>query len=151
MNKDSCMSAPRVLILCTANPSRSQMAEGLLRHMAGDTLRVDSAGAQPSVVNPFAIRAMAARGLDISGHRSKSVMEFFDQSFDYVLTVCDLAAETCPTFPGKAERFHWGFPDPAAVKGTDEERLAAFVQVRDDLEATLKDWYASLKLSNVLA
>ncbi len=142
------MSVPRVLILCTANSSRSQMAEGLLRHIAGKTLNVDSAGAQPSVVNPLAIRAMAAKGLDIGHHRSKSLTEFFDQRFDYVLTVCDLAAETCPTFPGRAERVHWGFPDPAAVTGTEEERLAAFEQVRDDLETTLKEWYTSLGLSN---
>lgn len=144
------MSTTRVLILCTANSSRSQMAEGLLRHIAGDSLHVDSAGAQPSVVNPLAIRAMAARGLDISAHRSKSVTEFFDEPFDYVVTVCDHAAESCPFFPGKAERIHWSFLDPAAVIGTEDERLASFVRVRDDLEATLKTWYASLALDGSL-
>ena len=107
-------------------------------------MHVSSAGAQPSVVNPLAIRAMAERGLDISAHRSKSVMEFFDQPFDYVITVCDHAAESCPVFPGNAERIHWGFPDPAAVIGTDEERLAAFIQVRDDLESTLKTWHENI-------
>jgi arsenate reductase (thioredoxin) len=141
------MSAARVLILCTANSSRSQMAEGLLRHIAGRSMHVSSAGAQPSVVNPLAIRAMAERGLDISAQRSKSVTEFFDQPFDYVITVCDHAAESCPIFPGNAERIHWGFPDPAAVIGTDEERLAAFIQVRDDLEATLKAWHESIMQS----
>jgi arsenate reductase (thioredoxin) len=138
------MRAPRILILCTANSSRSQMAEGLLRSIAGKSLHVFSAGAQPSVVNPLAIRAMAERAIDISHHRSKSVKEFFDQPFDYVITVCDNAAESCPVFLGKAERIHWGFPDPAAVIGTDEERLAAFVRVRNDLEATLKEWSESI-------
>jgi arsenate reductase (thioredoxin) len=138
------MRAPRILILCTANSSRSQMAEGLLRSIAGKSLHVFSAGAQPSVVNPLAIHAMAERGIDISHHRSKSVKEFFDQPFDYVITVCDNAAESCPIFLGKAERIHWGFPDPAAVIGTDEERLAAFVRVRDNLEATLKEWSESI-------
>lgn len=140
------MTAARVLILCTANSSRSQMAEGLLRHIAGESLDVYSAGAQPSAVNPLAIRAMAARGLDITSHRSKSVTEFFDQPFDYVVTVCDHAAESCPFFPGKAERIHWSFPDPAAVIGTEDERFASFVSVRDTLEATLKTWYESLAL-----
>lgn len=138
------MSAVRVLILCTANSSRSQMAEGLLRHIAGKTMHVFSAGSQPSIVNPLAIRAMAARGIDITGHRSKSVVEFFDQPFDYVITVCDNAAESCPLFPGRAERIHWGFPDPAAVIGTDEERLESFVRVREGLEETLKTWYESI-------
>ena len=143
------MSAARVLILCTANSSRSQMAEGLLRHIAGRSMHVVSAGSQPSVVNPLAIHTMAARGIDIRGHRSKSVVEFFDQPFDYVITVCDNAAESCPLFPGKAERIHWGFPDPAAVIGTDEERLVAFEQVRDDLEATLKTWHESIMQAEI--
>lgn len=138
------MSAARVLILCTANSSRSQMAEGLLRHIAGRSMHVYSAGAQPSAVNPLAIRAMAARGLDIRHHRSKSMMEFFDQPFDYVITVCDNAAESCPLFPGRAKRIHWGFPDPASVIGTEEERLDAFERVRDALEATLKAWCEDL-------
>jgi arsenate reductase len=137
----STMAQARVLILCTANSARSQMAEGLLRHLAGGTLDVYSAGARPSIVNPLAIRAMAARGLDISGHRSKSLTEFLNQPFDYVMTVCDHAAETCPVFPGKAQRLHWSFPDPAAVAGSEEEQLAAFEQVRDHLEETLREWY----------
>jgi arsenate reductase (thioredoxin) len=120
------------------------MAEGLLRHIAGRSMHVYSAGAQPSAVNPLAIRAMAARGIDIRHHRSKSVTEFFDQPFDYVITVCDNAAESCPLFPGKAKRIHWGFPDPAAIIGPEEERLKAFVRVRDALEDTLKAWCEDL-------
>ncbi len=134
----------RVLILCTANSARSQMAEGLLRYLAGDALEVFSAGAKPSVVNPFAIQAMHQRGIDISQHRSKHLNEFLNDAFDYVLTVCDAAAETCPVFPGKAQRVHWSFPDPAAVEGSDDDKLASFIQVRDSLEKTLGDWAKSL-------
>ena len=138
------MPKTNVLILCTGNSARSQMAEGLLRDIAGDRLDVYSAGSQPSVVNPFAIRAMAARGIDISGHRSKHLQEYLNTPFDYVITVCDNAAETCPVFPGPARRIHWSFPDPAAVTGSDEVILASFVRVRDDLEHTLADWVATL-------
>ena len=129
----------RVLILCTGNSARSQMAEGLLRAIAGDRFEVFSAGTKPSRVNPFAIEAMQQRGLDISGQRSKHLSEYLDQPFDYVITVCDQAAETCPIFPGKAQRIHWSFPDPAA--GGD---LAAFEHVRDGLETTLTEWIRNL-------
>ena len=132
----------RVLILCTGNSARSQMAEGWLRHLAGDRFEVASAGTHPSSVNPLAIEAMRERGVDISAHRSKSVQEFVSQPFDYVITVCDDAAEACPVFPGPAQRIHWSFPDPAAVQGSHEERLAAFQQVRDALETHLRDWLA---------
>ncbi len=134
----------QVLILCTANSARSQMAEGLLRHLAGERLAVYSAGTKPSTVNPFAIRAMQQRGIDISGQHSKHLNEFLTQPFDYVITVCDAAAETCPVFPGKAERIHWSFPDPAAVEGDDPARLAAFAAVRDGLEAQLAAWLNGL-------
>jgi len=97
----------RVLFICTGNSARSQMAEGVLRHLAGERVEVFSAGSKPSVVNPMAIRAMAEIGVDISGHRSKSLMEFIHQPFDFVITVCDSAAETCPAFPGRAQRIHW--------------------------------------------
>ena len=130
----------RVLILCTGNSARSQMAEGLLRTLAGDRFEVVSAGSKPSRVNPYAIQAMAQRGIDISGQRSKHLSEYLDQPFDYVITVCDQAAETCPIFPGKAQRIHWSFPDPAAVQGSDAEILASFIRVRDDLEAKLTGW-----------
>jgi len=134
----------RVLILCTGNSARSQMAEGLLRHLAGDRFEVFSAGSKPSRVNPFAIRAMAKRGIDISGQRSKHLSEYLDQPFDFVITVCNQAAETCPIFPGRAQRIHWSFPDPAAVEGSDAEMLAAFERVRDDLEAKLSAWASAL-------
>src|ERR1019366_4607907 len=116
----------RVLILCTGNSARSQMAGGLLRHGAGDRFAVFSAGTKPSVVRPEAITAMRELGIDISGHRSKSVDEFASQRFDYVLTVCDNARESCPIYPGHANRLHHSFDDPAAVKGDEEERLPAF-------------------------
>lgn len=133
----------RVLILCTANSARSQMAEGLLRAIAGDRFEVFSAGAKPSVVNPLAIQAMAERGIDISGHRSKNLSEFLDQPFDFVITVCDNAAESCPIFPGPVRRIHWSFPDPAAAQGDDQARLASFREVRDALEQQFGTWAAS--------
>src|SRR5262245_251433 len=132
----------RVLILCTANSARSQMAEGLLRALSGDRFEVFSAGTRASSVNPFAIQAMAQRGIDISGHRSKHLEEFITQPFDYVITVCDNAAERCPVFPGPARRIHWSFPDPAAAQGSDAERLATFATVRDAIEARLRVWLA---------
>jgi arsenate reductase len=134
------MGKQRVLILCTGNSARSQMAEGLLRTLAGDRFEVYSAGSKPSAVNPYAIQAMRQRGINISGQRSKHLSEYLDQPFDYVITVCDQAAETCPIFPGKAQRIHWSFPDPAAVQGSDAEILASFTSVRDDLEAKLTAW-----------
>jgi arsenate reductase len=123
----------RVLILCTGNSARSQMAEGLLRHDAGDRFEVFSAGTRPSQVRPEAIAAMRELGIDISGHRSKSVDEFAGQSFDYILTVCDNAKEACPIFPGEAVRSHRSFDDPAELQGSDDERLVLFRRVRDEL------------------
>lgn len=133
----------RVLVLCTANSARSQMAEGWLRHIAPD-IEVHSAGAKPASVHPLAIKAMQQRGLDISNQRSKHMQEFFGTSFDYVLTVCDNAAENCPIFPGKAVRIHHGFTDPAAQTGNSDEQLAAFMQVRDELESWLQAWVQTI-------
>jgi arsenate reductase (thioredoxin) len=128
------MNKRRILILCTGNSARSQMAEGLLRHDAGDEFDVESAGTQPSSVRLEAIAVMREIGIDISGHRSKHVDEFRDQPFDIVLTVCDHAKETCPIYIGsQAHRLHRSFEDPAAVKGYDEIRLAAFRQTRDQI------------------
>ena len=127
----------RVLILCTGNSARSQMAEGLLRHDAGDRFEVSSAGTKPSKVRSEAISVMRELGIDISGHRSKSVDEFTGQPFDYVLTVCDNAKESCPIFPGKAAMIHQSFEDPAAVQGSEEARLTAFRRVRDELRRWL--------------
>lgn len=135
-----------VLILCTANSARSQMAEGLLRNLVGDQMRIESAGSQPSVVNPLAIEAMREKGLDISAHRSKHLNEFLQQPFDYVITVCDNAAETCPVFPGKATRIHWSFPDPAAVEGSHAEKLDSFRRVRDAIEAQFSAWVKTIAL-----
>lgn len=130
----------RVLILCTGNSARSQMAEGLLRHIAGDRFEVESAGVEPSHVRPQAIEAMRERGIDISGQRSKSVDEFSRQEFDYVITVCDNANERCPVFPGKTERIHWSFDDPAAAEGDEAARLAVFRRVRDEIENRLREF-----------
>ena len=128
----------RVLILCTGNSARSQMAEGLLVHYAGDRFEVESAGTKPGRVRPEAIAVMKELGIDISSHRSKHVDEFKGQSFDYVLTVCDNAKESCPVFPGNAKRIHTAFEDPAAFQGTEEERLAFFRRVRNEIRDYLK-------------
>lgn len=128
----------RVLILCTGNSARSQMAEGLLRHDAGVRFEVFSAGTKPSTVRPEAIAVMRELGIDISKQRSKSVQEFVDQPFDYVLTVCDNAKESCPIFPAKTVALHHSFQDPATVEGSEEERLSVFRRVRDDLRHYLR-------------
>ena len=128
----------RVLILCTGNSARSQMAEGLLRHDGGGAFEVESAGTKPSHVRPEAIAAMHEIGIDISGHRSKSVDEFAGQAFDYVITVCDNAKESCPIFPAATKRIHWSLDDPAAVQGSEEQRLAEFRRVRDQLRSLLR-------------
>lgn len=133
----------RVLILCTGNSARSQMAEGLLRHDAGDKFEVFSAGVEPSFVRPQAIEAMREIGIDISGHRSKSVKEFSGQEFDYVITVCDNANERCPAFPGKTKRIHWSFDDPAAAEGDEEARLAVFRRVRDEIRERLRSFVSA--------
>ena len=127
----------RVLILCTGNSARSQMAEGILRHDGGDAFEAESAGMRPGSVRPEAIQAMREIEIDISGHRSKSVDEFTGQEFDYVITVCDNANESCPVFPGRTERIHWGFDDPAAVEGDEAARMAVFRRVRDEIREKL--------------
>jgi len=137
-------SRKRVLILCTGNSARSQMAEGLLGHLAGDRCEVASAGVSPTQVRPEAITVMREIGIDISQHRSKSVDEFSGQEFDYVITVCDNANEQCPIFPGKTERIHWSFDDPAAAEGDEQARLAVFRRVRDEILDRLQIFVASL-------
>jgi arsenate reductase (thioredoxin) len=128
----------RVLILCTGNSARSQMAEGLLQHDAGDKFEVESAGTKASFVRPEAIAVMREAGIDVTGHRSKNVDEFQGQDFDYVITVCDNARETCPVFFGKAQKLHHDFEDPAAASGSEEQRLAVFRRVRDELRSYLQ-------------
>ncbi len=130
----------RVLILCTGNSARSQMAEGLLRHDGGAAFEVASAGTRPSHVRAEAIAVMAEIGIDISSHRSKSVDEFAGQAFDYVITVCDNAKESCPIFPAVTKRIHWSLDDPAAVQGREGERLAEFRRVRDQLRTLLHEF-----------
>lgn len=133
----------RVLILCTGNSARSQMAEGLLREIGGGEVDVLSAGVAPTHVRPEAIEVMGEIGIDISGQHSKSVDEFAGQEFDLVITVCDNANQECPIFPGKTERIHWSIEDPAAVKGNEQARLAAFRRVRDELDERLREFVLS--------
>lgn len=130
----------RVLVLCTGNSARSQMAEGLLRHDGGPRFEVFSAGTHPSHVRPEAIQAMREIGIDISSHRSKSVEEFAGQHFDYVITVCDDAKESCPVFPVTTKRTHWSLEDPAGVQGSEEQRLAEFRRIRDQLRTCLLEF-----------
>jgi arsenate reductase len=115
------------------------MAEGLLRHLGGDKVEVHSAGTVATRVHPLAVAAMAEKGMDISGHRSKHMDEFSGERFDYVVTVCDNAGESCPVFPGAPERIHWSIPDPSAVEGDEETRLRAFRAASDDLRARIRD------------
>lgn len=135
-------AAPKhVLFLCVANSARSQMAEGIARSLARPGVTVSSAGSAPSVVNPLAIRALAEIGIDISAHRSKSVDEIGSGGIDAVITLC--AEEVCPVFLGRAHRVHWGLPDPAHAGTDEEERLAAFRRVRDELRRRLEVLFAS--------
>ncbi|MGQ9688966.1 MAG: arsenate reductase ArsC [Desulfobaccales bacterium] len=127
----------KVLFLCTENACRSQMAEGLVNHDLAGRVKAFSAGVRPKYVNPRAIKVMGEIGIDISGQRSKSVDELAGEHFDLVITVCDRAAEQCPLFPGDTEIMHVGFPDPAQATGSEEEILAEFRRVRDDLRARL--------------
>ena len=127
------MTKPRILFLCTHNSARSQMAEGLLRHLAGDRFEVHSAGTEATSVRPLAIRAMAELGIDISGQESKTLERYLGEPFDYVITVCDEANEACPIFPGAKRRLHWSFEDPSRATGSEEKRLETFRSVRDGI------------------
>ncbi len=132
------MKKTRVLILCTGNSCRSQMAEGILRHYGGDAFEVFSAGTKPSKVNEIAIHVMDEIGIDISAQHSKNVKEFLGQHFHYIITVCDNAKEACPVFPGNSIRLHWPFPDPPHEKHVDESVLREFRRVRDLIHDTFK-------------
>jgi len=131
-----------VLILCTGNSARSQMAEGLLRHDSGGRWEVRSAGTHPTTVRPEAVAVMKELGIDISGQWSKSVDEFAGREFDFVITVCDHANAVCPVFPGNTRRLHWPFEDPATVTGTAEAKLEAFRLVRDQIRANVREFVA---------
>ena len=135
----------RVLFLCTHNSARSQMAEGILRNLGGERVEVASAGTEVTRVHPLAIKTMAARGIDIGGQHSKHLDEFIGQPFDYVITVCDRASETCPIFPGAPERIHWSIPDPSSVEGEDQEQEAAFQRAADDLLTRIRYLLAVLQ------
>jgi arsenate reductase len=133
-----------VLFLCVANSARSQMAEAFLRKYAGDRFEVHSAGLEPKGLNPLTVRVMEEVGVDMSGHRSKGVEEYLGKVlFQHLITVCDDADRNCPTvWPGVNQRMHWSFEDPAAFEGSGEEKLEKFRQVRDLIEARIRDWIA---------
>lgn len=133
----------RVLVLCTHNSSRSQIAEGFLRALGGEGVAVASAGTEATRVHPLAVAAMHELGIDLSGHTSKTLDRYLGEPWDYVITVCDSANERCPVFPGRVTRIHWSFDDPSAAPGTDAERLVVFRRVRDDIRARLVDWLAT--------
>ena len=132
------MTKTRVLFLCTHNSARSQMAEGLLRDLAGDRFEVMSAGTEATHVRPLAIRAMQEIGVDISGQESKTLARYLGEPFDHVITVCDDANEACPIFPGAQIRLHWSLEDPSTAEGSEEERLAVFRRVRDGIRDRLQ-------------
>lgn len=135
-----------VLILCTGNSCRSQMAEGFLRYhllqrgLPGAAKAVRSAGIETHGLNPRAVQAMAERGIDIAHHRSTNLSEYLDQRFDFIITVCDNAAERCPSFPGQGVRLHWPFEDPARAAGSEAEIAGQFARVRDQIEARIVAW-----------
>lgn len=135
----------KVLILCTGNSARSQMAEGLMREMGGDNFEVASAGISPTQVRPEAIEVMKEIGIDISQHFSKDVDRFVADRFDYVITVCNNANEHCPVFPGRAERIHWDFEDPALVEGNEAARLNAFRKARNQIRERLETFIESAR------
>jgi arsenate reductase (thioredoxin) len=132
------MSKTKILFLCTHNSARSQMAEGLLRHLAGDRFEVYSAGTEATSVRPEAIAAMAELGVDISGQESETLDRYLGEPFDYVVTVCDDANEACPVFPGAKNRLHWSFRDPSRATGSEEERLEVFREVRDEIRGRIE-------------
>ena len=137
---------PTVLILCTGNSCRSHLAEGILRAAAGDLLDVQSAGSKPAgYVHPLAIRVMAEIDIDISAHHSKHMDEFLDREVETVITVCGNADQVCPVFPGQVNRYHWGFDDPAHAVGTEDEKLAIFRRVRDEIRRVFEAYAAGCK------
>ena len=139
---------PTILILCTGNSCRSHMAEGILRDAAGDLIQVQSAGSKPSgYVHPKAIEALAEIGIDISAHTSKPMSDFLNKEIHTVITVCGNADQACPLFPGQVHRYHWGFDDPAHAQGTDEEVMAEFRRIRDQIKPVFEAYAAGLKVA----
>lgn len=140
------MDKPLVLILCTGNSCRSHLAEGILRAAIGDVARVASAGSKPAgFVHPLAIKAMQEIGIDISGHHSKHLSEFLTEQVETVVTVCGNADQACPMFPGQVNRYHWGFDDPAHATGSEEEQMAVFRRVRDQIRSVFEAYAAGRK------
>jgi len=139
MEPSTVSDAPiRVLFVCTGNSARSQLAEALLGHLGGSDFELQSAGTAPTVVNPFTVEVLAKRGIDWSAATSKSVDLFLDEPFDYVITVCDRARQSCPVFPGQHNSLHWGLDDPAEVDGTDDEKRAALERTAMELTQRLR-------------
>ncbi len=130
----------KVIFICTGNAVRSQIAEGLMKAMGGERWTVRSAGVSPSSVHPLAIRVMEEIGIDISHQTSKSVEEFFKKEFDYIITLCDHAAATCPAFPGPGKRLHWSIEDPIGTVGSTEERLVSFRGIRNEIKEKIEDF-----------
>ena len=139
------MDKTTVLFLCTGNSARSQMAEAFLRKYGGEAFEAYSAGLEPKDINPYTRRVMQEIGLDLSGHRSKSVTEYMGKKFfSYLITVCDQAEKNCPTtFPGVGQRLHWSFEDPAAFVGSDADTLQKFREIRDQIEQRVKAWLST--------
>jgi len=133
-------SKRRILFLCIHNSCRSQMAEGLMRHLAGDRFEAVSAGVERGLVHPRAIAAMAEIGIDISGHQSQPMSDYMGQALDYVITTCSEALEACPVWPGVGQMLHWGFPDPAGAAGAEEEVKAVFRAVRDAIADRIRQF-----------
>src|SRR5437588_9258444 len=138
----------RILFICTHNSARSQMAEGLVRYLGGERFEVFSAGTEATHVRPLAIRAMAELGIDISGQESKTLDRFVNQPFDDVITVCDTAAEACPIFPGARRLRHWSFADPSKATGSEDEQLAVYRRVRDEIWARIEKELLDSQLVN---
>jgi arsenate reductase (thioredoxin) len=138
------MATIRVLFLCSGNSARSQMAEALLRKLGGKKFEAHSAGLEPKGMNPLTVEALEEIGLDAGGQNSKSLQVYLGQKFAHVITVCDHANEKCPAWPGNSQRHHWGFEDPAAVKGTHDEQLNAFRRIRDEIAERIKLWLQEL-------
>lgn len=142
---DQAAAEMNILVLCTGNSCRSQMAEGFLRHLVGDKAQVFSAGVEAHGLNPLAVAAMAEVGVDISHHSSKLVGQFLGTGITHVITVCDHAAEMCPYFPEQVEFTHYNFPDPAKATGSAEEVNAVFAQVREMIQACMREWWDTVK------
>lgn len=142
------MEKKRVMFICIHNSGRSQMGEAFLRHLAGDRFDVASAGIESGTLNPLVVKSMEEVGVGMEGHYAKKAQDYVDRGehFDYVVTVCDESnAERCPMFPGKHVRMHWGFPDPSALSGTDDEKLAGIRPIRDAIEAKVKEFIATVR------